>query len=574
MEKVEGKDELVEVEYVTLLTEDGLRRLSLSNVGRIRLINEELDGELRQALAVLAQAHATDKKTVTLNFLGQGRRDVRVGYIQESPVWKTSYRLVLEDDEKPFLQGWAIVENTSDTDWQDVNLSLVSGRPISFIMDLYSPLYATRPVVQPELYSSLRPRTYDQDLNAAAEEFADAARPSESPAAPMVAGAGRGGRGGGRGGGAGGRGGAGGGRGVQGQAALESADGQAMQGELFASDDLAFSEAVRLGVDVAAQGGDVGELFRYEIATPVTLARQRSAMLPIINDSVEGEKLSIYNASVHPKHPLNGLKLKNTSSLHLMQGPITVFDGGVYAGDSKIQDLPPGSERIMSYAMDLDVEVAPTSTGRPQRLASARISKGVMFVSYELSRLQSYVVKNSAERTKKVLIEYPLDVNWTLVAPKEPTEKTRDMYRFALNAEPGKPANLEIEEKRVIQQTVAITNLNEDSVGIYLSAKEISQKVKDALEAVVGKKAEISTLQRERQLIDQKMSAITQEQDRIRQNMNAIGRNNDLYNRYVETLSKQEDQMVEFRSQIRTLEERINQRQTDLDAYLLGLELN
>ena len=89
-----------------------------------------------------------------------------MGYIQESPVWKTSYRLVLKDGEEPFLQGWAIVENTTEDDWNDVQLTLVSGRPISFLMDLYQPLYVTRPAVEPESFASLRPQTYGQDLRA------------------------------------------------------------------------------------------------------------------------------------------------------------------------------------------------------------------------------------------------------------------------------------------------------------------------------------------------------------------------------------------------------------------------
>ncbi len=157
--------QVIEVEYLTLLTDDdGLRRVALDSVGLIKLANAELDAEFRQALSVLAKGHNTDKKTVTLKFLGKGAREVRVGYIQEAPVWKTSYRLVLDEKEKPFLQGWAIVENTTDTDWTDVRLSLVSGRPISFVMDLYSPLYAKRPVVVPELFAALRPQLYEQNL--------------------------------------------------------------------------------------------------------------------------------------------------------------------------------------------------------------------------------------------------------------------------------------------------------------------------------------------------------------------------------------------------------------------------
>src|SRR5262249_30551853 len=190
----------------------------------------------------------------------------------------------------------------------------------------------------------------------------------------------------------------------------------------------------------SAQAGEVGELFQYAIATPVTLGRQKSAMLPIVNESVKGEKLSIYNQSVQVKHPLNGLRLSNSTALHLMQGPITVFDGATYAGDAKIEDLPPGAERLISYALDLKTEVAPEAKGRPDQLLKVKLIKGTMEVTRKNSRVHNWTVKNSDSKAKTVLIEYPLEANWTLVTPKEPTEKTRDLYRFAVKAEPGKPA--------------------------------------------------------------------------------------------------------------------------------------
>ena len=165
-------DKTIDIEVLNLLTDAGLRAVTLETVNSIKLANPQLDAELRKALAVLASGHDMDKKSVELSFLGKGTRRVRVGYIQQTPVWKTTYRLVLSEKEKPFLQGWAIVENTSEDDWSGVNLTLVSGRPISFTMDLYEPLYITRPEVQLELYSSLRPQVYGQDLEESEKRFA------------------------------------------------------------------------------------------------------------------------------------------------------------------------------------------------------------------------------------------------------------------------------------------------------------------------------------------------------------------------------------------------------------------
>src|SRR5262245_29107758 len=143
----------VEQEYITLLTEDGFRTLPLANVQRIKLTNAGLNAELHQALAALATNHDAQKKTLSIIFDGSGIRQARVSYLTETPVWKTTYRLVLDEDKAPYLQGWAIVENQTPQDWRNVTLSLVSGRPISFAMDLYQPLYNPRPVVQPELYT-------------------------------------------------------------------------------------------------------------------------------------------------------------------------------------------------------------------------------------------------------------------------------------------------------------------------------------------------------------------------------------------------------------------------------------
>ncbi len=180
-----GKDALVNVEQLNMWCADGMRSVKLSEVQRVRFLNPVMDNEVRKALETLTLSHDTQKKAVSLSFVGEGKRNVRVGYVIENPIWKTSYRLVLgkEKEDKPFLQGWAVVENATDEDWKDVRMALVSGRPISFQMDLYTPLYVPRPTVVPELFASLRPVTYNSDLTTCRRLPRSGGRPAPSCAA-------------------------------------------------------------------------------------------------------------------------------------------------------------------------------------------------------------------------------------------------------------------------------------------------------------------------------------------------------------------------------------------------------
>jgi hypothetical protein len=558
-QKPAGENQTIEVAYLNMLTDEGLRSVALDSVGKIKLADEKLDAELRQALLVLAASKSQDKKSVTLNFTGAGKRPVRVGYIQESPIWKTSYRLVLSQD-KPLLQGWAIVENTTEEDWNEVGLTLISGRPISFVMDLYQPLYVERPLVLPELFASLRPRTYDQDLaesNAEFEKLAELKQAQDLARIPA---------GGGTRSGLARRGRA---AGAEARSSSES-----LVAEEARLDALSLrGESLGKSIQSVAQASDVGELFQYRIATPVTLARQKSAMLPIVNESVEGEKLSIYNAAVHAKHPLNGLRLKNTTDLHLMQGPITVFDDGAYAGDAQIQALPAGSERLISYAMDLDTEVAPTMTGEPERLVAAKIVRGTLQVTRKYGRKQAYVVKNSGKAAKKVLVEYPIQQGWNLVEPKEATEKTRDLYRFAVNAEPGKPAGLTVREEQTVVHALALTNVDDATIEVFLKAPEVGDNVKAALVETTKRKAALAALTAKRAELERQVQVIFEEQNRIRQNMAQLPKDSDLFRRYVTKFNEQEDNVERLRGQIAAAIAEETASREGLNKFLAELDL-
>lgn len=541
---IEDGKQTVEVQVLNLLADGGLRSFELPSVSSIRFLDEKIQSDFRRALEVLASAHRRDQKTVSLQFVGQNARPVRVGYVQETPVWKTTYRLVLGRDEGPLLQGWAIVENATEEDWNNISLALVSGRPISFRMDLYTPLYVDRPEVQPELYASLRPQVYQQDLDERAKRMDQAAAQHRD----------------------------------RGRLAAKAEARRQFAGEAGAAAPA--EEAAELlefdlgeGVTAVAQGGGVGELFQYQIDLPVTLPRQRSAMLPIVNESVQGEKVSIYNQAVHEKHPLNGVRLTNSTNLHLMQGPITVFDGGAYAGDALIEDLAPGSQRLVSYAMDLHVEVVPRQTQSQQQLVQVRIVRGTLHVTHKYQRTKEFTIKNSGSEAKKVVVEFPIEPEWKLIQPEKADETTRSVYRFYVTAEPGEPARLVVQEERPVSQQFVLSNLNVDQIVLWIKQPQVDDEIKAALQKLVQMKQQLQELQAQRQQLEQQVAVIDQEQARIRKNMEQLDRNSDLYNRYVRKLAEQEDQIEKLRLEIRKLQEAERKLRQAIDEYLTGLTL-
>src|SRR5208337_3606350 len=190
------------------------------------------------------------------------------------------------------------------------------------------------------------------------------------------------------------------------------------------------------------------ELFQYSIDAPVTLSRQQSAMLPILNQQVTGERYSLFNEGTDPQHPLNAVRLKNSSTLHLMQGPITVFDAGTYAGDAQITDLAPGAEQLVTYAMDLDTEVQAAPGSSPVSLVSVRVSRGIFLYTSKAQQERDYAIKNNGAKNRIVLIEHPFQPEWNLDSPKEALERTRDAYRFAVPVAAGKSLTLAVVQSR------------------------------------------------------------------------------------------------------------------------------
>src|SRR5207249_1401823 len=237
-------------------------------------------------------------------------------------------------------------------------------------------------------------------------------------------------------------------------------------------------------MDLGRQGGQsmasaakLGDFFQYVIDRPVSLPRQKSALLPIVGKEVEGARVSIYNERTQAKFPLLGLKLKNTAGLHLMQGPITVFEGSRYAGDARILDLQPNEERLVSYAVDLGTEVDAKPDPSSGKLVQVRAVKGLVHATTKLRQARSYTAKNRNEQERTLLIEHPVVPTFKLVQTAKPSETAADVYRFELKVPSGASKSLTVTEERDVVESYQLSNSPDEQIKLFLQSPVTSAKV-------------------------------------------------------------------------------------------------
>jgi hypothetical protein len=473
--------------------------------------------------------------------------------VVEAPVWKTSYRLVLNKEGKPFLQGWAIVENPSDEDWQHVGMALVSGRPISFRMDLYDPLYAPRPLVEPELFASLRPPDYEgaidgRKASAAAATPAPMAPPPPGPAQDRPTQLGLQG-------------------GFGGRLMHERAPGGA------AGKDMGDAMDLRQGVQSAATAQQLGDSFEYVLDDPVSLPRQKSALLPIVNKEVQAQRVSIYNAGTHPKFPLLGLRFKNTSGLHLMQGPITVFEGSSYAGDSRVMDLQPNEERLLSFAVDLGTEVETVNDNPKHTLTKVKAVKGVLYTTTRQVEGKTYHAVNRSSQDRTLLIEHPYRPDFRLTSKDQPAERARDVYRFELKLPAGKSASETVTEERDPVSQVQLSNADDNSIRVLIRSDVTTPKVKEALQRALDLKGKVEATRQDLAHAQQQLADIERDQQRIRANLKETPPTAQAYKKYLAKLDAQETEVDKLRDQIKKLQEDQLAQQKGYDTFLASLDV-
>lgn len=529
-----------------LETEGMLKSIDVDEITQLEFTDSRLNMDIQRYLQIMYRQHRKDEKTVSITPGGSGTRKLLVSYVTEAPIWKVSYRIVLTEanSDKPFLQGWAIVDNVSEEDWSDVQLSLVSGLPISFIQNLYDPHYKQRPVIAISKETALTPVRPEAGYGGRLAGRSDMAAEAEAPMA---------------------------GARLRGAPPRELKAAPSAQAESFSFD---MNQAMR-GVEAETITRDVGNMFEYSIDHAVTIQRNRSALLPIVAGEVDGKALDLYNESTRKKNPLSAVRIQNTTGLTLEGGPLTVMQGNNYVGEALMDTVKPDDRRYITYAVDLGVLVNTKHDSKREQVDRVIINRGTMRLHRGVIETKTYTLNNKNKSDKTIVLEHPYRQGWDLLEPEKPLEVTDNYKRFEVDVPAGEEVKFPVREKRDDWESIAITNISSEQLAVYVRGNYLSDIVHQQLNAIIELKADIAQLDRQIRNLQSRQESIYSDQKRIRENLRSIGTSPEerkLRTRYIDQLDQQETTLDEIKTKIQDLQNQRNTKQKELDNLIGQVE--
>jgi hypothetical protein len=534
---------------ISLVSESGeVRSVEMTPATSVRITEKDLQVEVGRYLGLIASSRDQDLRRMTISTTGAGERNLYVSYISEVPIWKTTYRIVLPSkaDKKPLLQGWAIVDNTIGEDWNDVEVSLVAGAPHSFIQQLSQPYYGRRPVVPLPESVQLTPQTHAATLEATPSLTA-------SPDMDGVIGGVAGGMGSGSGGGTGG-----------GSFRAGVAAGP-LNGRLMTSmarvgppppppspmPDEAEVDEARGESEAVAEGSTLGDLFEYRLKERVTIRKNQSALVPILQTDIPAERVSLWSESLGVARPLRALWVDNASSLTLDGGSFSVLDSNTFAGEGLVDAIKPGERRLLSYATDLGLLMDSKLESTQERVTRVRIYRGIMNTTSEDREKKTYIVRNEDTTSRALVIEHPARPEWRLREDgAKPEEKAAGLYRFRLNVDAKKAERLVVNEAKPLYTQYELNLVTNDDIELLRRQKSINTDIEKALRTITAQKKVVAdfdaTIKEQQKAIDQ----IFTDQGRLRENMKALkgsAEEKTLLQRYTKQLDEEETQLDALR---------------------------
>ncbi|HAU28547.1 MAG TPA: hypothetical protein DCW68_00330 [Rhodospirillaceae bacterium] len=513
-------EETVTRHRVSVMTDSGLQQAVLENIDNIQFTSEKLRTQIREALDAMMDARTRDMRTLSVNLRGDGKRNVGLAYVVETPLWKSAYRMVLPPAGKESLvQGWAVVENMTGGDWNDVEMTLISGNPVTYRQPLYTSYYVSRPELPVSVLGRIMPRK-DAGAVGMAEDMEMMDMSSESY---------------------------GGGSMLKSLRRMDMAE-SIMPQMAMAPASANFSSIATANKATESTEAATQVLFRFP--GTISLKAGYSMMLPFVSRKMPAERLWLYQPDVNADHPLAALRLKNDGDSSLPSGILTLYEQSgkgnatTFVGDADMPILAKGEERMVSFALDSKTTILRDSR-QDSLTGDIRISGGVAQIAITSRAETTYTVKAPEGEDRAILIEHPKRSGWNLVAPDpKSAEVTDGFYRIPLKAPAGKSVNLKVVLEKPEMRSLQLLNLSSSDISTYLASfgKE-SPKARKAFETMASLRRDVDAVDAEIRALSNERDGITRDQERLRDNLESVPEDSDLARRYLATMDSQETRL-------------------------------
>jgi hypothetical protein len=555
---------IVQKPFLTVVSDTGgVRTFELTGATQVRLLDTTLHTDVNHYLELLDANRNQGLRRLTLTDTGSGTRSLQVSYLSEVPIWKSTYRILFTSaaartsaTQTATLQGWSVIDNTTGSDWINVQLSLIAGSPQSFIQPLSVPYYGRRPQIPLPQEALLSPQTHDSGNSTLHDE-------AQAPQAAGVAGMAGMGAGTGVGGILGG---------------MTTFSGSALQRGLTKSAapiPYETTAADSIAPDTATRAFD--DYFAYNLTQPITIRRNQSALVPILQTKVDAERVTLWS----PQQPqaLRALWITNTSDLTLDRGSFTIVEDGSFGGEGLLDPIHPGERRLLSYAADQAVRVTVDYQHDTHRVQHLTISNGVLKeTTAEIAEVE-YLVHNAAPEPRMVIVEHPVRPGWTLDSDPKPFESTPTVHRFRVATQASETVRRHIGERHTINQLYRLTDTTDDQLALLLRNANASPTILQQLEPVFQAKRAVVALDQQIAAKQQSLDDIAKDQSRLRDNLTALKSTPDaearpLAKRYTDELLQQEDTLAALRKDLDALTQQRQSAQQDLSNKIDALTLD
>lgn len=519
---------------VSVLTDKGLQQFALDDADSIVFADPTLQGQVAEALRRIAAYHDNARRTLTLTVHGKGHRVVRVGYVVAMPVWKASYRLSLPADPHAataHLQGWAVLENFSGQAWNDVELTLVSGNPVTFRQNLYESYYVPRPVVPIETGGRVLPPADTGALGPVVEAAPAPPMPMKAYRSPMRA-------------------------------------GTALPAPAAAPPPAPIE---------AAEAREGATQIAFSLPSKATVGVGESLVLPLLDRDLPARRLDLYQPSVDPTHPLAAVELTNAGGTGLPPGVLTIYQqnaggGALYVGDARLGAVPSGEKRMLSFAVDAKVAID-RSEAQTRHIVKATIAEGVLHIRRTLRQTTTYRVQ-AAAAPPLLLIEHPRQPGWNLVSPDpHAVEETATAYRIPVTLGAKGRATLAVAVEHPLEETVGLADLNDQQIATYVSSSELDPKLRQALSGLAQRRQAVDKQQAARDRLQTQRKALIDDEARYRANLAALPQGAALGKTELDKLTAAEADLDRLSASIATANKALAAARDALAAYIGGLSL-